>query len=119
MHMRMRMSFVGGGMRKTVRGGRNGNDITQNCSREWEWGNGNDITQNCSREWEWGNGNDRTQNGSREWEWALQGGRNGNGRTRNGSLPLTVLISSRDKSFSLFHIYYFCYVLRYTLYLHM
>jgi hypothetical protein len=37
MHMGMRMSFVGGGMRKTVRGGRNGNDRTRNGSREHEW----------------------------------------------------------------------------------
>jgi hypothetical protein len=43
-----------------------------------------------------GNEKDRTRNGSREWECALQGGRNGNGRIRNTSLPLTVLISSRD-----------------------
>jgi hypothetical protein len=35
-----------------------------------------------------GNGNGR----------AVRGGGNGNGRTRNGSLPLTVLISSRDLS---------------------
>jgi hypothetical protein len=27
----------GGGMRKTVRGGGNGNDRTRNGSREWEW----------------------------------------------------------------------------------
>jgi hypothetical protein len=42
---------------------------------------------------------------NQEWEWALRGwenekdsaGRgNGNGRTRNGSLPLTALISSRN-----------------------
>jgi hypothetical protein len=37
---------------------------------------------------------------------ALQGGRNGNDRTRNDSLPLTALISSRD---------YFCFL--YPLYL--
>jgi hypothetical protein len=38
-----------------------------------------------------GNEKDRTRNDSRKWEWALRGGRN-----RNGSLPLTALISSRD-----------------------
>jgi hypothetical protein len=52
-----------------------------------------------------GNRNGRTRNDSREWEWALRRGENekdnagrenGNGRTRNDSLPLTVLISSRD-----------------------
>jgi hypothetical protein len=43
-----------------------------------------------------GNGNGLCGNGSREWEWALRGGGNVNGRTRNGSLPLTALISSRD-----------------------
>jgi hypothetical protein len=48
------------------------------------------------------NEEDRTWNGSREWEWDLQGGQNGNGRTRNGSLPLTVLISSRD----MIHMFY-------------
>jgi hypothetical protein len=81
MHVGMRMSFVGGGMRKTVR--QNGNDRTRNGSREWALrGRGNEK--------------DRTWNGSREWEWALRGGRNGNSRTRNGSLPLTALISSRE-----------------------
>jgi hypothetical protein len=67
---------------------------------------------------------------NREWEWALRGGRNengrtpgmgmgfagrgnGNGRTRNGSLPLTVLISSRDLSSSEFicKSYYFMKIL--------
>jgi hypothetical protein len=80
MHVGMRMSFVGGEMRKTVRGGRNGNDRTWNGSRECEW---------ALRGGQ--NGNDRTRNGSRECEWALRGGRNG-----NGSLPLTALISSID-----------------------
>jgi hypothetical protein len=37
MHVRMGMSFVRVGMRKTLRGGRNGNDRTRNGSREWEW----------------------------------------------------------------------------------
>jgi hypothetical protein len=32
MHMGLRMSFVGGGMRKKVRGGRNGNGRTWNGS---------------------------------------------------------------------------------------
>jgi hypothetical protein len=50
------------------------------------------------------NGKGRTGNGGRTWEWTVRGGRgngkgrtgNENGRTQNGSLPLTVLISSRD-----------------------
>jgi hypothetical protein len=57
-------------MRKTVREGGNGNGL-------------------C------GEGKMR-KTGRREWEWASRGEGNGNGRTRNGSLPLTVLISSRD-----------------------
>jgi hypothetical protein len=73
MHVGMGMSFVGGGMRKT------------RDSREWK----------C--EWALQGGGMRKTD-SREWEWALQGGRNGNGRTRNGSLPLNVLIGSRDRS---------------------
>jgi hypothetical protein len=41
-----------------------------------------------------GNGNGLCGEGRmRKTVW---GGGNGNGRTRNGSLPLTVLISSRD-----------------------
>jgi hypothetical protein len=80
MHVGMGMSFVGGEMRKTVQGGRN---------TEWQPGMGMGFAGR-------GNEKDRTRNGSREWEWALRGGRNGNGRTRNDSLPLTALISSRD-----------------------
>jgi hypothetical protein len=34
MHVGMRMGFVGGEMRKTVRGGRNENDRKQNGSKE-------------------------------------------------------------------------------------
>jgi hypothetical protein len=89
MHVGMGMCFAGRG---------NGNDRTWNDSREWEWTlRGGRMRKTVRRE---GNGND-----SREWEWALRGGRmrktirregNGNGRTRNDSLPLTALISSRD-----------------------
>jgi hypothetical protein len=28
-----------------------------------------------------------------EWKWALRGGGNENGRTRNGSVPLTALLT--------------------------
>jgi hypothetical protein len=59
-----------------------------------------------SREWkcEWAlQGGGMTKTGRREWEWALRGGRNGNGRTRNGSLPLIVLIGSR-------YIYIYIYI---------
>jgi hypothetical protein len=69
----MGMSFVGGGMRKT------------RDSREWK----------C--EWALQGGGIRKTR-SREWEWALREGRNVNCRTRNGSLPLTILIGSRDLS---------------------
>jgi hypothetical protein len=60
-------------MRKTVQGGGNGNGITRNGSREWEWA---------------------LRRGENEKDIAVRGDENG--RTRNDSLPLTVLISSRD-----------------------
>jgi hypothetical protein len=81
MHVGMGMSFVTVGMGKTREGGMG---MTEHGMAA---GNGNGL---C--------GGGRNGNGSRKWEWALRGGRNGNGRTRNGSLHLTVLISSRDNN---------------------
>jgi hypothetical protein len=55
-------------MRKTMRGGGNGNGITRVL--EWEWAG--------------------------RMRKTVRGEGNGNGRTRNDSLSLTALISSRD-----------------------
>jgi hypothetical protein len=55
-------------MRKTLRGGGNGNGITRVL--EWEWAG--------------------------RMRKTVRGEGNGNGRTRNDSLSLTALISSRD-----------------------
>jgi hypothetical protein len=61
--------------------------------KEWErqWQTGMEMSFARREEWEWQN---------TEWHpgmgMGFAGRGNGNGRTRNGSLPLTALISSRD-----------------------
>jgi hypothetical protein len=69
MHVGMRMSFAGRGNEK---------DSAGMAEHEMAAGNGNEL---C--------GEERMRKTVRGWG-------NGNGRTRNDSLPLTALISSRD-----------------------
>jgi hypothetical protein len=50
-------------MRKTVRGGGNGNGRTRNCSRECEWAGRMRKTV-----WGGGNGNEKDSVGRGDWE---------------------------------------------------
>jgi hypothetical protein len=86
-----------------VQGGGNGNGKTRNDSQEWEWALRGGDNEKDSAERGIGmakhgmtarNGNGLCGEG--RMRKTVRGGGNGNGKTRNGSLPLTTLISSRD-----------------------